>query len=415
MWKSALKQIWKNRKSNLWIFVEILVVSVLLWYCVDFLYVIIRKNVEPMGVNTEHVYRLNLGARQTNAFDRSNTDSIDYYWINPFIQVQKLVEAYPGVEAAAYYSGTGLYTQGPMFQGYTADEKNAYGAKIRYVSKNYGKVFKVKIQEGGFTDWDIVTSPQGAVVSPELADSLFGSQSAIGKIFRDYYAPDLKYRTVGVSAPMKYDKYGRYEPFIYTPFNYGRFAYTVPAIAVRIKPEANVPGFAEQFMDDMKTKLNIGPYYLFGFMSYDSRSEAADIDSGISNYVRIISGMLIFFLFIVFLGILGTFWFQMESRRGEIGLRMALGSSRRGVLLYILLESTTLFAVAFLPAFIICLNLAHFDITYTFNDAMDYTFSRFWITIFITALVMTGIISLGVLIPAHRASKVHPVEALRDE
>ena len=165
----------------------------------------------------------------------------------------------------------------------------------------------------------------------------------------------------------------------------------------------------------MKTKLNIGPYYLFGFMSYDSRSEAADIDSGISNYVRIISGMLIFFLFIVFLGILGTFWFQMESRRGEIGLRMALGSSRRGVLLYILLESTTLFAVAFLPAFIICLNLAHFDITYTFNDAMDYTFSRFWITIFITALVMTGIISLGVLIPAHRASKVHPVEALRDE
>ena len=110
MWKSAFKQIWKNRKSNFWIFVEIMVVSVLLWYCVDFVYVVIRKNLEPMGVNTEHVYRLNLGAHQTRQFDRNNTDSIDYYWIGPFLQVQKLVEAYPGVEATAYYTGTGIFS-----------------------------------------------------------------------------------------------------------------------------------------------------------------------------------------------------------------------------------------------------------------------------------------------------------------
>ena len=57
MWKSALKQLWKNRKSNRWIFIEIFVVSVLLWYCVDFMYVVVEKNREPMGVNLEHVYR----------------------------------------------------------------------------------------------------------------------------------------------------------------------------------------------------------------------------------------------------------------------------------------------------------------------------------------------------------------------
>ncbi len=415
MWKTALKQIWKNRKSNSWIFIEIMTVSVLLWYCVDFLYVVVRKNLEPMGVNTEHVYRLNLGAHITQNFDRNNPDSIDDYWINPFRQVLNLVNAYPGVEATAYYAGTGLYSPRPMFQGYTADEKNAYGAKIRYVSEGYDNVFKVKLREGSFADWEMRTSPQGAVISPELADSLFKTQAAIGETFRDYYVPDLKYRVSGISAPMKYDRYGRYEPFIYTPVSYGMFAYTIPAIAVRVKPEADTPKFAEKFMDEMKSKLNIGPYYLFGFMSYDSRSEVADINSGISSYVSVIIGLLIFFLFIIFLGVLGTFWFQMESRRGEVGLRMALGSSRKNVLRYIILESMIIFFLAFIPAFIVCANLAYWDITYTFNDAMDYTWTRFWITQLLDAAIMIGIISLSVLIPARRASKVHPVEALRNE
>lgn len=415
MWKLTLKQIWKNRKSTLWIFFEVMVVSVLLWYCMDFLYVVVRKNIEPMGVNTEHVYRLNLGAHVTHNFDRNNPDSIDYYWINPFQQVLNLVNAYPGVEATAYYSGTGLFTSGSMFQSYTADEKNAYGAKIRYVSEGYDNVFNMKLREGAFTGWDIRTSPQGAVVSPELADSLFHLQSVVGKTFRDYYAPDLKFKVAGVSTSMKYDKYRRYEPFIYTPFNSIRLAYSIPAIAVRVKPEVDRHDFAPRFMDDMKNKLNIGPYYLFNFMTYNSRSEVYDAVSGITGFIRIVVGLLLFFLFIVFLAILGAFWFQMESRRNEIGLRMALGSSRKAVLRHILMESMVLFLLAFTPALIICANLAYFDITYTFNDAIDYTWSRFWITQLITVLVVSGIISLGALIPANRAAKVHPVEALRDE
>lgn len=415
MWKSAIKQLWKNRKSNRWIFIEIVTVAVLLWYCVDFLYVVVRKNTEPLGINLEHVYRLKLGVDPTQAIDRSNPDSIEALWINPIWQIVQLVNGYPGVEATAYYYASEPYDDNLMFQGYTADEENAYGANIRYVSENYDKVFKVKMKEGGFTDWGIQTSPQGAVVSPELADSLFHTQSATGKTFRDYYEPSLKFRVTGVSQPTKYNIYERYGLFIYTPFNMLRLAYTIPLIGFRVSPETDIPGFEQRFTEEMKSKLNIGPFYLFSLSSYDYKAEVYETATGINKYINIITWMILFFLFIIFLGMLGTFWFQMESRQGEIGLRIALGSSRKGILSYIMTESLTLFSAAFLPAFIICASLAYWDITYTYNNAMDYTWGRFWITIIATAIILAATILVGVLIPARRAAKLHPVEALREE
>ncbi|MEA4904143.1 MAG: FtsX-like permease family protein [Petrimonas sp.] len=415
MWKIALRQLWKNRKFNGWFFVEIFIVSVLLWYCVDFLYVVVRKNAEPTGLNTEHVYRLNLGVNVNQDFDRNNLDTVEAYMLDPLLQIVQLVHDYPGVEAVAYSYGTTQFSERYMFQSYTVNDSNSYQSAIRYVSEEYPKVFKMDLRQGGFTDWGLRATPQGAILSPDLADSLFHSQDVVGKTFHDYFSPDLKYKVGGVSSSMKFQKYDRYQSFIYVPLNQRYLASSVPAIEVRVRAEADSPQFAEQFIEAMRTKLNIGFFYLFGFMSYDFRSEVANINSGITQYMSVVVGLVLFFMFIVFLGIMGMFWFQVESRQSEIGLRMALGASRRGVLGYIVLESMVIFALAFLPALIVCANLAYWDVTYTFNDAMDYTRSRFWITVFTTALIMIGIISLSVLIPANRASKVHPVEALREE
>ena len=44
-----LKQIWNERRSNGWLWSELLIVFVVLWYVVDWTYVTARTYYEPVG------------------------------------------------------------------------------------------------------------------------------------------------------------------------------------------------------------------------------------------------------------------------------------------------------------------------------------------------------------------------------
>lgn len=49
MWKILLKQIWAYRKKNSWIFLELLIVSVVMWWMVDPLFVLWSNKSIPLG------------------------------------------------------------------------------------------------------------------------------------------------------------------------------------------------------------------------------------------------------------------------------------------------------------------------------------------------------------------------------
>ena len=55
-----LKQIWNERRSNGWLWSELLIVFVVLWYVVDWTYVTARTYYEPLGydiTNTAEIVR----------------------------------------------------------------------------------------------------------------------------------------------------------------------------------------------------------------------------------------------------------------------------------------------------------------------------------------------------------------------
>jgi putative ABC transport system permease protein len=413
MIKSILKRIWVQRRGNTWMFSELLIVFVLLWYATDFLFVYAKSAFEPKGYNTEHVYHIAISANPNLIPKTSNEDSLNTLWVKPYNELIRRIKSYPGVEAVCYYFGTESYSEGTMFQCYVSkDTAHVVQANIFYVSPDYYNVFKIDMVKGRFTNWNMNEQPQPAVLTTDFADSLFRGKSEIGNSFSDYYEPDKHYKVVGIAQKSKQDEYNRYDKFIYVPIEEYMIHANIPSTAVRVRAEAD-HHFAETFMNKMRKRLQVGPYYLFNIESYDESKQIYDASKGTSNYIKSGSALILFFIINIFLGVMGTFWFRTQSRSSEIGLRMALGSSKRELRRLTISEGIILLNLAAIPAIIICINIGHAD--FTFNKLMDFTVLRFFICTLITYVLMIVMVVLGVWYPSKVASNILPVDALRNE
>ncbi len=61
MRKKLFTQITNEWRSNTWLVLELLVVSVVMWYIVDYIYTQVATATEPRGFDIEHCYLINMG------------------------------------------------------------------------------------------------------------------------------------------------------------------------------------------------------------------------------------------------------------------------------------------------------------------------------------------------------------------
>ena len=132
------------------------------------------------------------------------------------------------------------------------------------------------------------------------------------------------------------------------------------------------------------------------------------------NNVRNYTTGGVFLMLNIFLGILGTFWFRTQQRRGEIALFKALGSTNHDVFLRQISEGLILLSVATLFAIIIDLNLAFINLN-TSHDGTYLEPIRFITTVVISYLLTALMIIVGTWFPARKAMSIQPAEALHEE
>ena len=106
------------------------------------------------------------------------------------------------------------------------------------------------------------------------------------------------------------------------------------------------------------------------------------------------------------LAVIVTVWFHVSRRRSELGLRMAMGSTRRGIEGLMIGEGLLLLASASVPGLLIILNLAVADI-------VPCGVIRFTAISLLTGGVLALVVFLAIWYPARKAARQEPADALR--
>lgn len=113
-------------------------------------------------------------------------------------------------------------------------------------------------------------------------------------------------------------------------------------------------------------------------------------------------------LFVGGIGIMNIMFVSVAERTREIGIRKAIGAKRRTILLQFLMEAAAICVMGGL----IALGIA-WPVTLLMRQVMPATLSLFVVSIALLVSLLTGVIS-GFL-PAWRAARMNPVDALRAE
>lgn len=164
-------------------------------------------------------------------------------------------------------------------------------------------------------------------------------------------------------------------------------------------------------MKDAVGPLRIGNYYIGSVESFGDirrKFQAGQVQQ-LTN-----TGMVIIFLMLnIFLGVLGTFWFRTSQRTSEIALRMSVGATRRDVFNRIIAEGELLLLLVTPVAALIDWLITHYELTMYYHGY--YAHVRFFGSVLITWAVLAVMIALSSFIPARRAMKISPAEALKTD
>jgi predicted permease len=272
------------------------------------------------------------------------------------------------------------------------------------VSTDYFRVMRIPLKRGRlFTEADRQGAPGVTLISESCARAMFPDRDPIGAHIqlggRDPKNQWL--RIVGVVGDVRQhrlDLPSRMEAYIAQTQEVG-FGYS---LVVRT---AGDPRRMEKTVRDVM--LAVDPtqpaYHVHALEDYVSDSLAER--SLILSLLGVFGGLA---LLLAAVGIYGVISYAVSARTRELGIRMALGASRRDVLSMVLRQGMILIAAGLPIGLGASLVLDRFLATLLYDvEATDP------MTALATAVGLSAVALLATIVPANRAMRIDPVAALR--
>lgn len=424
MKRKLLRQTLNEWRPNLWLVIELLIVSVIVWFITDWLYVHYSVRNEPTGFDAEHVYRVDF-KRLTPSSSRYVAYAEEEADERNAADLRTLVNAIrqrQDVEAVSLSNNAEPYSQG--FYGtlvWNDMDSTRINVNKRMMSPEHIRVVGYSPADPSVSVDEMIGQfqPGTLLITDFQKGSRFSNNpdatatGLVGRMFHFYNDSITNWRVAGVMTPVKrtsIESNMYVSAFIIIDENTTDIL-DATTINVRVRPEAE-RDFVRSFNAERQQSYRIGNTYVSNITSYGSVLSDSDRDSLVE--MRKYVAVMLFMLVSVFLGLLGTFWFRTQQRVGEIAIRKVNGATNRSVFIRLLGEGMLLLVIATVPAVFFDWLLT----TYEFNEKYlggYFVAGRFIATTAITFLLMSLMIVGGIWFPARRAMKVDPARALADE
>ena len=413
--KKLFTQIRNEWRSNIWIFVELLIVSVVMWFITDYIYVQVSNYKAPRGFDISHCYLIKMGKLTPNSHEYNAADTTDN---DDRAELLKRIQHRPEVEAASLSNSSYPYdgSNSTMLLSYdTIKVGNDKWVLRRLVTPDFVRVFRYQGANGETPEQLADLLSKDNIL---LSDNIFNKHKKTS--LREFIGKGFH---IDVDTTKSYILGASIEPVKYNDFQSSKYLYTcivklgkenykdMDELCVRVKDNMD-HDFIENIYRDADKQLRVGNLYISDVQSFkDIRTSFQRLQM---NTVRNFIAGGFFLMLNIFLGILGTFWFRTQQRRGEIALFKSIGSTNRNVFIRQISEGIILLSIATIFATIIDINLAFANL----NAVHDGTYLepiRFIITILISYLLTAIMIIIGTWFPARKAMAIQPAEALHEE
>ena len=117
----------------------------------------------------------------------------------------------------------------------------------------------------------------------------------------------------------------------------------------------------DSFLEKMGERLSVNNLYVSSVIPLEEQRPVI-LKSSIDNLKKKIA-LVGFMLVNVFFGIVGTFWLRTQYRRGEMGLRSALGASRGTLKCFLNVEGLFLLIFTIPVVLVFIFNMLYFDLS----------------------------------------------------
>ena len=411
--KKLFTQIINEWRGNTWLAIELLVVSVVMWYITDNLYCTTATYLEPRGFNIDHCYFIEMGLLNEKSPDYVNYQKGDEE--RDVLELLNRIQRRPDVEAASLSMASYPYngSNGTTTMQLQGDSISLGGSLIRrLVTPDFVRVFRYEGVNGE-------TPEQLAQMLEE--DKLLASENLYdraGRKLKDYVGKPFYWggdttETQLLGAALKTIRYTDYEQAQYSYSMVAKLTWADSGkeLCVRVRPEHD-QDFIARLKADSESQYRIGNIFISNIRSFKDlrRSFQQNQSNQIRNHI---TGM-VFLLINIFLGLLGTFWFRTQQRKSEIALHKAHGATNGMVFTRLLSEGWWLLLIITPIALLIDFNLAHAELN-SWRNGTTLEWDRLLICGGISFALIALMIAIGIGIPARKAMKIDPAEALHNE